>query len=242
MRTQSRLMAVLAVAAALLFAIPASAEQQNVHIDLWDHEPAYKGDHAEATFQLDSSYTVISGTLDLTAFNDDDYYWRVVDFFLGGDQGDGGPIGVYYYAPGQCDGDGVMICNQQKHWVYDLSQVMIGDGSQIPPGYRYVDFIEIINNILASSNKDAVDIEVEAWVTTDAAGSWVSASLDLVVEMPGDDDDDTDDDIDDDIDDDTDDDTTDDDVADDDTANDDDTADDDTGGDDDDDEGCGCMM
>ena len=235
----------LAVALVAGMCLAPSALAETMHFDLWDHETAYNGSHAQTTFQLDSSYTVLGGTLNLSAFNDDDVYWRVVKFYLGGEQGDGGPIGCYYWAPGQLQGEGVLKQNETKSWSYDLSNVMIADSSNIPPGYRYVNFIDIINDILQSSDKTPVDIEVEAWVTTSAAGSWVSASIDLEVEVPADDDtdDDVDDDTDDDIDDDADDDVVDDDV-DDDTTDDDAATDDDTGGDDDDDDsevsGCGC--
>jgi len=190
MRGKQRLhlIAATVTVALLLAAGPAAAEM--LHFDLWDHTPAYNGNHAKTSFDLDPNYNVLGGTLDITAYNADPLYWRVVNFYLGGEQGDGGAIGVYYESPGQVRGSGVMVQLEQKHWVYDLSMVMIADGNE-PNGYRYVDFIQIINDILQGSK---TDIDVEAWVTSAETGCWVSAFIDLNAEWTGGDDDDDDDD------------------------------------------------
>lgn len=175
-RGKNFLIVVVMVTAVLLFAGLALTDP--FHFDLWDHTPALNGNHAVASFELVPCSTVLSGYLDLIAYNDDRYYLRAIQFRLGGD---GGAIGTYWIAPGQVRGNGVIGPRQTKHWVYDLSAVMVADGSQ-SGGYRYVNFIEIINDILASSTST---IEVEAWVTTNASygpNSWISAFIDLEID------------------------------------------------------------
>lgn len=227
----------------VFFILSFSAMAEELHFDVWSNTTAYNSQHAEATIELDPGTVVISGSMDITAFNGDTMYLRVLDFFLGEDPyRDGGPLGCYYWAPGQLSGSGVLAPNSSDSWQYDLADTMVADIGA-PGGYRMVDFIDLINSLLGVDSH----IPMEAWVTTTAANSWVTMSMDLVVEGADDDtvdddvvdDDVVDDDIVDDdvVDDDVvDDDVVDDDVVDDDVADDDvvddDIADDDTGDDD----------
>jgi len=153
---------------------PAPPTGTELHIDLWEQVIAYRDQHATTSFELDLGTKVISGELNITAYNADPTYLRSIRFHLGGE---GGCIGTYYVGPSQVRGEGTIGPLETKSWVYDLSQVMIAD-SNSPEGYHFVDFVDIINNIIQTSNP----IEVETWVSTFTSTAWISASLELELE------------------------------------------------------------
>lgn len=153
---------------------PAPPTGTELHIDLWEQVIAYRDQHATTSFELDLGTKVISGELNITVYNADPTYLRSIRFQLGGE---GGNIGTYYVGPSQVRGEGTIGPLETKSWVYDLSQVMIAD-SNSPEGYHFVDFVDIINNIIQTSNP----IEVETWVSTFTSTAWISASLELELE------------------------------------------------------------